>query len=163
LSSFTLFAIVYARGVVGYPDRTSVPQVVNDPNRPSFFAAYRSFLTLFWMTAPLAWLFAIPYARFLSTVGDGEAGSRSRVLVGVWRVGLMGRVGSVLMGYTLVQAFFLVMAFADAVALLAIYLMPKPLVDIMGGIRHTDSERLILALTFNVTCLGMLSGLVWLI
>jgi hypothetical protein len=26
----------------------------------SFFAAYRSFLNLFWLTAPLAWLYAIP-------------------------------------------------------------------------------------------------------
>jgi hypothetical protein len=31
-----------------------------------FFAAYRSFLGLFLLTAPLAWLYAIPYERFLS-------------------------------------------------------------------------------------------------
>src|SRR5437016_6114505 len=32
----------------------------------SFFQQYRMFLGLFWMTAPLAWLYAIPYERFLT-------------------------------------------------------------------------------------------------
>ena len=34
-------------------------------HEPSFFRCYAAFLGLFWLTAPLAWLYAIPYERFL--------------------------------------------------------------------------------------------------
>ena len=37
------------------------PVFFQGEGRPPFFSAYRSFLTLFWMTAPLAWLYAVPY------------------------------------------------------------------------------------------------------
>lgn len=37
--------------------------------RPPFWRSYRSFLALFWMTAPLAWLYAVPYERFLTPYG----------------------------------------------------------------------------------------------
>ena len=53
-ASFLLFLVVCGR------------LFLRSEGRPPFFAAYRSFLTLFWMTAPLAWLYAIPYERFLS-------------------------------------------------------------------------------------------------
>src|SRR5688572_21713035 len=36
---------------------------------PGFWTAYRVFLGLFWMTAPLALLYAIPYERFLTPAG----------------------------------------------------------------------------------------------
>jgi hypothetical protein len=35
---------------------------------PPFFAGFLSFLALFWMTAPMAWLYAIPYERFMTPV-----------------------------------------------------------------------------------------------
>src|SRR5262245_35160561 len=54
VSSFLLYTVVY--GV--FARRRS--------NQPSFFAAYRAFLGLFWLTAPLAWLYVVPYERFLS-------------------------------------------------------------------------------------------------
>ena len=44
VSSFILFLLCFAK------------VMASDPARPPFFSAYRSFLTLFWMTAPLAWL-----------------------------------------------------------------------------------------------------------
>jgi hypothetical protein len=54
LTSFVLFTLFYGVALLkGAPG-------------PSFFVAYRSFLGLFWMAAPLAWLYAIPYERFLS-------------------------------------------------------------------------------------------------
>jgi hypothetical protein len=151
VSSFVLFTITYGK------------VVLNDPDRPSFFAAYRSFLTLFWMTAPLAWLYAIPYERFLTPYQAVAANLWTLGLVALWRVVLMVRVVSVLMGYKVVSAIFLVMAFADAVSLLAIQLTPRPMFSIMGGIRLTESEHLILGLTCNLMCLGILSSPVWLI
>jgi hypothetical protein len=136
---------------------------VDKPDRPSFFSAYLSFLVLFWMTAPLAWLYAIPYERFLSPADAVRANLWTLGLVAAWRVALMVRVLTVLMGYTVAQAIFLVMGFADAVALLAIQMMPRPVVGIMGGIRHTETEEAILRVTCAVTGWGCLSLPVWLI
>jgi hypothetical protein len=151
VSSFILFVLCFAK------------VIANDPQRPRFFSAYRSFLTLFWMTAPLAWLYAIPYERFLSPYGAMQANLLTLGLVAAWRVALMCRVVSVLMGYPTPNAILLVLLFGDGLALLAMGLVPKPVVGFMGGIRHTDTEKLILNTTCCVTQLGCVSlpFLIW--
>ena len=145
VSSFILFLLCFAK------------VMASDPARPPFFSAYRSFLTLFWMTAPLAWLYAIPYERFLSPYDAMRANLLSLGLVAAWRVALMCRVVTALMGYSAWAAILLVLLFGDGVALLAIGLIPKPMVGFMGGIRHTDTEKLILNTTCCVTQLGFCS------
>jgi hypothetical protein len=149
VSSFVLFSLCYAK------------VIASDPARPAFFSAYRSFLTLFWMTAPLAWLYAIPYERFLSPYDAMRANLLSLGVVAAWRVMLMVRVVTTLMGYSTWAAISLVLLFGDGVALLAIRLMPTPVVSFMGGIRHTDTENLILSTTCCVTQLGCCSLPIW--
>src|ERR1700751_1245326 len=61
VSSFLLYCILY-----GF-------STFNRQDGPSFFAGYRSFLSLFWLTAPLAWLYAIPYERFLDPLPATQA------------------------------------------------------------------------------------------
>ena len=51
------------------------------------------------MTAPLAWLYAIPYERFLSPVGATRANLWTLGLVAAWRVLLIIRVLVVLLSY----------------------------------------------------------------
>ena len=87
VSSFVLFTLLY------------ILLMRVDKQRPRFFSAYRAFLTLFWMTAPLAWLYAIPYERFLTPMQAATANYITLGVVAVWRVALMVRVASVLMGY----------------------------------------------------------------
>jgi hypothetical protein len=113
------------------------------------------------MTAPLAWLYAIPYERFQSPADAVQANLLTLGLVALWRVVLMIRVVSVLGGYGPLAAGFLVMAFADAVALVAIFLLPMPVIDVMGGLRHTDSESVILGVSILVKLSGILSAPVW--
>jgi hypothetical protein len=129
--------------------------------RPPFFTAYRTFLTLFWMTAPLAWLYAIPYERFLSAGYATRANLWTLALVAAWRVALMVRVVSVITGRSVVPALMLVMTFADAAALAAVYMIPKPIVPIMGGVRLTDSENAVVGGTLLVACLGIFSAPIW--
>jgi hypothetical protein len=62
---------------------------------PGIGRAYRSFLALYWMTAPLAWLYGIPHERFLSVTAATDANLATLALVSVWRVALMIRVVSV--------------------------------------------------------------------
>jgi hypothetical protein len=128
--------------------------------RPRFFAAYRSFLTLFWMTAPLAWLYAIPYGRFLPEREATIANLWTLALVVTWRVLLMVRVISVLTGRGAVPCFFLVMALAVAVALPAVFFAPQPAISLLGA-RQTDTERMVAGVTLVVLFVGTLSAPVW--
>src|SRR5205085_9740210 len=82
-------------------------------------------------------------------------------LVPAWRVAIMVRVVSVVTDRGWAPSLFLVMAFADAVALTAVFVMPKPVISVMGGVRLTASERAVAGATFLVSCLGILSAPVW--
>lgn len=127
------------------------------------FRSYPSFLGLYWMTAPLAWLYALPVERFLSATESIEANLALLAIVSVWRVVLMTRVIAVLYVAKTWHAFFIVMLFADTVALALIVLTPIPIIQIMGGIRLTESERLVQSTAFLIGIVGALTWLVWLV
>lgn len=129
---------------------------------PGVLPAYRAFLGLFWMTAPLAWLYAIPYERFLSPVDSTIANLWTLGIVATWRVFLMMRVVGVLMGFRN-GAIFIVMAFADAVVLQVIRFVPVPLFNIMGGIHLSPSEEVIRDVACAFWFWGILTLPIWLI
>ena len=59
-----------------------------------------SFLGLFWMTAPLAWAYAVPYERLLSPWQATAFNLATLALVALWRVVLMVRVVKVVLNYS---------------------------------------------------------------
>jgi hypothetical protein len=128
---------------------------------PGFFAGYRQFLTLYWLTAPLAFLYAIPVERFLSAGDAMRANLWMLALVATWRVLLMTRVVSVLYGASFVAALFPVMLFADTLLLSVIALTPLPLLMIMGGVRLSEPDNVLLGTTLAVGFLGYFSWLLW--
>jgi hypothetical protein len=81
----------------------------------SFGASYRSFLTLFWMTAPLAWFFAIPFEHLLTPVLATIANILVLGLVALWRVVLIIRVVCILFDVKTLDSFVVVMFFTDTV------------------------------------------------
>lgn len=123
--------------------------LVRDPagTRPPFGQAFQSFLGLFWMTAPLAWLYAIPYERFLSPVEATAANLWTLAVVAAWRVLLMARVIAVITGRRMITSFLLVMVFASATAFAAAAVVPPvKIVSFMGGANVpevTEQERLV--------------------
>src|SRR5205823_5503904 len=132
---------------------------------PSFISGYRSFLSLFWMTAPLAWLYAIPYERFLDPLQATQANLITLGIVATWRVMLMIRVGVVLMGLSVWGSLGLVMAYADIVALIAVSLMPEvPVIREMGGVRSplNDAEAAVKGAGNLVGCCGGGTLPIWL-
>ena len=61
-----------------------------------WWTGYRTFLTFYWMTAPLAWLYAVPVERFLDPgLGNARPTSSLLAIVSVWRVLLITRAISV--------------------------------------------------------------------
>ncbi len=130
---------------------------------PSVFHAYRVFMTLFWMMAPMAWLYAIPFERMM-TPGDAVAMNLKTLgLVSIWRVVLITRVITVLHGLRFTPVFFLVMLFADALVIGLMSTIPLPILHVMGGIRHTDRNAVIVTAIFFITMMSVFSAPIWII
>ncbi|HEV3343021.1 MAG TPA: hypothetical protein VG125_21785, partial [Pirellulales bacterium] len=147
-------------------------QWLADAPCPPYLRAWVSFVGLFWMTAPLAWIYAVPYERFLSAAGAVKARLWSLGLVSLWRVVLMMRVLQVVLGYGAIRAAFVVLLFADVVAMLAIHwTTPRdrsvglPLLTGMGAIMPVSRTdvRLLRATGNVVGGLGCITLPVWLI
>lgn len=129
--------------------------------RPSAGASYRALLGLFWMTAPLAWLYALPVERFFDPVAATAANLSLLLVVALWRVLLYARILAVLLGIGHLAAGYLVMLFGDLVALGLMYLSPKPVVAVMGGVMHAPEDALILEVGGIVLLLGLVTLPVW--
>jgi hypothetical protein len=123
--------------------------------------SYRALLTLYWMTAPLALLYAIPVERFLSAADATRANLALLGLVSLWRVLLITRALSVVYQVSFFRALFPVMLFADTVALFFLLLTPLPIIGLMGGIRPSESELIIHGTAFLTAVLGFYSWPVW--
>jgi hypothetical protein len=107
--------------------------------RVPFWAGYRSFLGLFWMMAPLAWLYAIPYERFLDAEGAITANLWTLATVAAWRVTLTVRILCVCGRVPVFPAVGVVMAFSSLLAFVAVlvYLASgRSAIGIMGGLRE---------------------------
>jgi hypothetical protein len=153
VTSFLLYSLV--RLVVPWPKPPAAPM--------PFWAWYRKFLGLYWATAPLAWLYAIPVERFMTPGNATRANFLFLAIVSVWRVCVITRVVSVLWPIGVASAFWTVMLFADSVALVAARLTPKPIWSVMGGVRLSEREAVIQEAIFVVGFLALLSWIVWLL
>ena len=151
LTSFVLYAV--AMGLLKFKGGIA----------PGYWSGYRSFLALFWLTAPLAWLYAIPFERFLDPLDAVLMNLGTLAIVSAWRVALMVRVLHVVMDYRIWQALFLVMLLADAEVLLALQIVPRPIWQTMGGIRLSPTDAALAEVGANIKGAAVLSALVWVI
>ena len=115
------------------------------------------FLGLFWMTAPLAFLYAIPVERFLTEIGAVQANLWMLAVVATWRVVLMVRVVSVVTGVSAGAAVAPVLLMGSSVALVAVNMMGTQILAIMGGVNETAAERLLRVVAGNVFGLAFLA------
>jgi hypothetical protein len=128
---------------------------------PRVGRTYGAFVGLFLLTAPLAWLYAIPYERFLSPAAATAANLWTLALVALWRVGLMARVLDVMTGRGFVPCLCAVMLVADILALVALAYAPVPVLDFMGGLRLSDRERVVANAAMLVRAGAFLTLVIW--
>lgn len=147
-TSFLLFSLVT---LVGF----------HSPGIRDFWLRYRTFLGLYWMTAPLAWLYAVPVERFLAAGAATETNLWLLAVVSVWRVVLITRVLSVLLSASPLQIVFVVMLFADSIALLLVQQIDVQIFAVMGGVRLTDSERALAGAKMLVLFFGWITFPIW--
>jgi len=140
VSGTWLYAIVYA----GFARREmSAP---GDP-KPAEDGGWLSFMGLFWMTAPVAWLYAIPVERFLDSISATHANVALLSLVSLWRVVLMTRVMQVTTKAPFLNALVWVL-FAASVEVLVVFFFgggfAKAIIRGMGGMRNSPEEEILL-------------------
>ena len=111
----------------------------------------------------MALLYGIPFERMFDPAGATQANLWLLGFVAAWRVLLMIRCTQVLCGTSVLCAILPVMLFSDVLALLALNLVPGPIFMIMGGVRLSESESLILSLRIWLGLLGFFTMAVWVI
>jgi hypothetical protein len=156
----SLFAVVWAaRCVRGWRQGTERPP----------FAAFRAWLGLYWMTAPLAAFYAVPVEHLTDPVTAAKLNLAALGLVATWRVLLMSRVVGVLTGGGFLRGFSLVMLMADAAVFIGAITSPAVVREVaagMAGVRVGVSgqvEMIVEAAVGNAAVLAFLTTPVWLI
>ena len=121
----------------------------------TWIEGYRVVLAFFWMTAPLAWLYAIPVERYLDPTEAMQANLAFLGIVSAWRVVLLIRAITVWLDAPVISITWLVLFFALSVAIALAFVTPTPIWDVMGGVRLAPSEQLILDLKLTLYFIGI--------
>ncbi len=139
--------------------------------KPAVDGGWLSFMGLFWMTAPVAWLYAIPVERFLDSVTATRANVALLALVSLWRVLLMARVLQVTTRAPFFMALFWVL-FAASVEVVVLFFFgdgfTKAIMASMGGMRNSPEEEILritmsnaFGLAFCLAPVALIVSLAW--
>ncbi|BBM84084.1 hypothetical protein [Candidatus Uabimicrobium amorphum] len=137
LNSFFIFLFVRRELAEGY----------------TFFKEYLRFLNLFWMTAPIAWLYAIPVETMMTEYNSAMANIALLTIVSLWRVCLMIRVVQVLLDTPIRNSIIVILMPVSFVVGIATFFssLGMSLARNMGGLRFSLEEQMVYKLT-NTTC-----------
>ena len=118
------------------------------PDEPEPVGAARcgtSFFGLFWMTAPLAWLYAIPVERWCNDVDAARWNLTLLAVVATWRVLLMSRAVSIIGNWTFRHSFarVLLAATLEAGALAFFGSLGPRIMASMAGLRLSPAQSVI--------------------
>src|SRR5690606_12394302 len=123
---------------------------------------FMRFLGLYWMTAPLAWIYAIPVEGWLSPLGAVRFNLYLLTIVALWRVLLISRATAVLFGTSFPRIIFPVLLFGDGLMLFITHFIPLPIFQVMGGLRMSSTEAAIVNFAYAARMLGWLTLPLWL-
>lgn len=110
-------------------------------------SAYRRFLMGYWITAPLAWFYAVPVETFTDAITAVYLNLTLLSVVAVWRVALFTRIASVITGLPAWIVLCWIGPVCCFVACVAMGLIRLDIVGVMGGIRLSESEQILVNFT----------------
>lgn len=96
---------------------------------------FRSFLTMFWLTAPCAWVYAIPVENYTDILTSTKWNLAFLGIVSVWRVFIMSRAVAVLTGARATRVLVLILWPASFEMILGSVTKRFSLIQIMSGVR----------------------------
>lgn len=114
--------------------------IIRAGRRWPFWRAYFGFLGVFWLTAPMAWLYGIPYERWMEPSSAASWNYLTLGLVSLWRVALMTRVVQALFNVSGGAALVTVWIVADTVAIVGLFDSGTQLMASMGGVGMSPDE-----------------------
>ena len=143
LFSWVSGSVLYAVAWRGMVRRSASPKLPET----SSIDGWVCFMGLFWLTAPIAWLYAIPVERFLDDVAAAKANVALLATVSLWRVLLMARVLHVLSRAPFLLVLLWVLMVAAAEALVVFFFgggFAKAIMAGMGGMRNSPAEEILI-------------------
>ncbi len=116
-----------------------------------------SFYGVFWMTAPIAWLYAIPVERWYDPVPAAQWNIRLLAVVAIWRVLLMSRVISVIGEMSFIRAMgkVLLPAALETVGIAFVAGFGRQVMAGMGGLRNSPAEDVMINALDAATVLAL--------
>lgn len=119
-----------------------------------------SFYGLFWMTAPIAWLYAIPVERWNDPVPAAQWNIGLLTVVALWRVFLMSRVISVIGEMTFLRAFgkVLLPAALETIAIAFVAGFGRQVMAGMGGLRNSPAEDVMIKALSTASGLALIAA-----
>ncbi|WDQ15950.1 hypothetical protein [Rhodopirellula sp. P2] len=116
---------------------------VKRDSKHSLIRDYRIFLTGYWMTAPLAWLYAIPIEVMADEMTSLRFNLALLSIVSIWRVLLFSRVIAIQFGLRLGATLTWILVPCMVIAFFAVLSAQLSMVSLMGGIRLTQTQQLL--------------------
>jgi hypothetical protein len=116
-------------------------------------------LAMVWLTAPLAWIYALPVERWTDPLTAAELNVGALALVALWRVLLLTRVVGILTGTGRWVSWHAVLAPSVVVFSFALSALPGPVLNLMGGARLDPHEEFIAEVKFYGAALAFLLGM----
>lgn len=111
------------------------------PEIHSYWKRYGIFFGLYGMTAPLAWLYAIPVKRWLTIQNSGHVNVALLAIVSLWRVLLLARVVSVVRGASFSWCLQRIVQYASMEVILLVYMGASAhIARGMMGMRNAPEE-----------------------
>jgi len=131
VASFSTSIIIF---IVGLPFATF---------KKSFFKNYLCFLSLYWMTSPCAWLYALPIESFASILTATKWNIAFLAIVSLWRVFLIARCIQVLSNENYFSSLIRIILPASIVMCFASLLKGMDIIGIMGGVKLSPTESIL--------------------
>lgn len=104
---------------------------------------YVSFLCLYWMTSPCAWLYGLPVESYTDLVTATKWNIAFLAIVSIWRVALMTRSLAVLTKASYGVSLLGILLPASAIMCVGSFFKGLSLVGIMGGVRLPPHTKLL--------------------
>ncbi len=120
---------------------------------PNGLGPFRVFLSLFWLTAPCAWIYGFPVEQFFDSLPALKINMTLLGIVTLWRVLLFSQVMKVLTG---VHVLWAVLAGAAPVIAVASLLANITIVGVMSGGYRTQEQDLLLGMNGLVGAAALL-------
>lgn len=119
--------------------------------------SFRRFLYGYWLTAPIAWLYALPIESMTDELTAVRVNLTLLSIVSIWRVLLFSRIAGVIYNLPTWIVLSWIGPVCAMIAAAAMFQNKLQMVGFMGGIRLTQSEELVLAFQHQAeTVLGYL-------